>query len=94
MRPEPPYDQPKKSKLQILAQQKVEADKIARSAMKTIRDISRKPGLASQDTVRNRKDICAVCEYFDEKRNRCKKCGCMLRAKTAFLGARCPVGKW
>ena len=94
MRPEPPYEPPKKSKFQIFAEQRYNAAKMAKSAVRTAKDIAKKPGLAPPDTVRNRKDICAVCEYFDEKKNRCKKCGCMLRAKTAFLGARCPISKW
>jgi hypothetical protein len=94
MRPEPPYDSPKKTKFQLFAEQRLEATKIARSAMKTVKDISKKPGLAPESTIQNRRDICAVCEYFDDKRNRCKKCGCMLRAKTAFLGAKCPISKW
>ena len=91
---EPSYNLPKKSKFQILAEQRIEAAKLARSALRTAKDIANKPGLADEETVRNRRDICAVCEFYDTNRNRCKKCGCMLRPKTAFLGTRCPIGKW
>jgi len=91
MMEEPGYGIPKKSKMQILAEKSIEA---ARSASRTAREIARKPGLADAETVQTRRDICAVCEFYDHTRNRCKKCGCMLRPKTAFIGAKCPINKW
>ena len=91
---EPDYGMPKKSKFQIFAEQRLAAAKLARSAARTAKDITSNPRLADETTVRNRRDICAVCEYYDTHKNRCKKCGCMLRPKTAFLGTKCPIGKW
>jgi hypothetical protein len=41
-----------------------------------------------------RLDICGGCDYFDEKSNRCKDCGCPLATKTKWSSSTCPQGKW
>jgi hypothetical protein len=41
-----------------------------------------------------RLDICRVCEYFDEERNKCKNCGCFMDFKTMIPFEKCPIGKW
>ena len=38
--------------------------------------------------------ICAECEFFIAKENRCSKCGCNLDAKAAMRAMHCPLGKW
>ena len=94
MMEEPGYGIPKKSKMRILAEKSMEAARLAKSAARTAREIAREPGLADAETVQKRRDICAVCESYDHTRNRCRKCGCMLRPKTAFIGSKCPIDKW
>ena len=94
MMEEPGYGIPKKSKMQIFAEQRLNALKLAKSAARTARDIANNPKLADDETVQKRRDICAVCESYDHTRNRCRKCGCMLRPKTAFAGSKCPIDKW
>ena len=91
MRPEPPYYPPKKTKFQAFAEQRMA---LIQSGAKTAKQIARKPGMADEKTVNERRNICSECEYLDKEKNRCKKCGCMLRAKTAFKGTSCPIGKW
>jgi hypothetical protein len=41
-----------------------------------------------------RLDICRECEHFRPRTTQCKKCGCIMRFKTAMKGASCPIGKW
>lgn len=38
--------------------------------------------------------ICDQCEHFDKSTTKCKKCGCFMFAKTMFMSAYCPIGKW
>ena len=33
-------------------------------------------------------------KYFDERYNICRKCECVLKAKTKAEDAECPIGKW
>ena len=97
MKPEPPYNspqEPKKTKFQLFAEQRAEALKMGKSAVRTAIDISRNPRIAPKEIAENRMAICIQCEYYDTTHNRCKKCGCMLKAKTKFLGAKCPIRKW
>ena len=97
MKQEPPYDspkEPKKTKFQLFAEQRAEAIKMGKSAVRTAKDIARNPRIAPNAVVEYRMSICGGCEYYDNTHNRCKKCGCLLRAKTKFLGAKCPIKKW
>ncbi len=38
--------------------------------------------------------ICAKSEYFKKILERCRKCGCLIRAKASLTAATCPEGKW
>jgi hypothetical protein len=38
--------------------------------------------------------ICESCEFFHKPSQRCKKCGCFLKWKTAWRSQKCPIGKW
>ena len=45
-----------------------------------------------QEILDRRRAECEKCEYkfgFN-----CRKCGCVISAKTKFKNQRCPVGKW
>lgn len=46
--------------------------------------------------VLERKEICNNCIYKTTtlKMDRCKKCGCFLKAKQQLLTEKCPEGKW
>jgi hypothetical protein len=44
------------------------------------------------DELARRQALCLACEHHRE--GRCKKCGCVLRAKQAWAGEKCPVGRW
>ena len=49
---------------------------------------------ASDFEQQRRYNICEVCEYFELKSQRCKKCGCYMKNKVTFQSASCPVKKW
>ena len=41
--------------------------------------------------ISHRISICRVCEFYDPKEYRCKKCGCWLPVKVYFS---CPDNRW
>lgn len=41
-----------------------------------------------------RYSICRSCEFFHTISDRCTKCGCFLKTKTAWRSQKCPIGKW
>ena len=67
---------------------------MARNVVKSMIEAAKNPVPATNDVFERRIGICKGCDYFDDKRNRCKKCGCLLAAKLRVRNARCPVGKW
>lgn len=54
------------------------------------------PKLADDKLKKERLDICEKCPFKEQRRFYavCAKCGCVLTAKTSWLGAACPIGKW
>lgn len=38
--------------------------------------------------------ICKQCPEFISATGQCKKCGCLMYAKTRLPNASCPLGKW
>jgi len=46
------------------------------------------------EEIKKRLAICESCEFFHIPSQRCKKCGCFLKWKTAWRSQKCPVGKW
>jgi hypothetical protein len=46
------------------------------------------------ELAQERYDICTDCEHFIKLTTQCKKCGCLMKAKTTLAEAFCPVGKW
>lgn len=41
-----------------------------------------------------RLEICKGCEFYMAKEDRCAKCGCHLKSKSAWKSSHCPIGKW
>jgi hypothetical protein len=39
-------------------------------------------------------EICRGCEFFISLTQQCKKCGCIMPAKTSLAEAVCPIHKW
>lgn len=47
-----------------------------------------------EEIAEYRLNICKSCEFYRERTNQCKKCGCFMKLKTKLENARCPLGKW
>ena len=45
-------------------------------------------------TSEKRFSICQQCPEFIDLTTQCKKCGCIMKAKTKLIKAFCPLGKW
>jgi len=48
--------------------------------------------LASPETVEERLGHCSGCEH--NKLGVCKRCGCVIQAKTRLKNQKCPIGLW
>jgi hypothetical protein len=46
------------------------------------------------EEISKRLAICHSCEFFRAQDERCSKCGCFLKYKTAWRSQKCPIGKW
>ena len=66
----------------------------ARNLAGTMGQIARNPKVATDELYEYRMKICRACAFFDHEQVRCRKCGCKLRGKARFEGAKCPVQKW
>ena len=49
---------------------------------------------ASEEKAANRFSICSQCPELIKMTKQCKKCGCIMTAKTKLEKATCPIGKW
>jgi hypothetical protein len=49
---------------------------------------------APDDIIASRKEVCNGCEFLDNTRDRCSKCGCYYKMKITLRSERCPIGKW
>ena len=49
---------------------------------------------AENEVQESRLEICRGCEFYIPEQDRCAKCGCYLKSKSAWKASRCPVGKW
>ena len=51
---------------------------------------------ASEETVKNRKEICNNCDQqkIIAKLKLCKECGCLIDVKTKGASFHCPINKW
>jgi hypothetical protein len=55
---------------------------------------NKKIGRVLPTTAEERFEICKGCEFFIKGTTQCKKCGCVMLAKTKLPNAECPIGKW
>lgn len=46
------------------------------------------------NVAQDRLAICQKCPEFIKLTTQCKKCGCIMKAKTNLELATCPIGKW
>jgi hypothetical protein len=46
------------------------------------------------EIAEQRLDICKSCPELIQLTGQCKKCGCVMWAKTKLEAAKCPLGKW
>lgn len=49
---------------------------------------------AHKDIVDQRYKICKSCDLYDQKKDQCTECGCLMGVKTKFLHATCPKEYW
>lgn len=49
---------------------------------------------ADEEKVEQRYSICKSCPELIKLTKQCKKCGCIMPAKTKLESATCPIGKW
>ena len=49
---------------------------------------------AESEVAEKRFSICQSCPEFISLTTQCKKCGCIMKAKTKLQKAHCPIGKW
>lgn len=49
---------------------------------------------AEEDVSNSRYEICKACPELIQLTKQCKKCGCVMTAKTRLEAAKCPIGKW
>jgi hypothetical protein len=59
-----------------------------------VKAVIRKAPPISQEERTRRLEICHSCEFFRAEDERCSKCGCFMKYKTAWRSQHCPVGKW
>jgi hypothetical protein len=52
------------------------------------------PILVSAEVGFKRLSTCESCDRYDLQTNRCKECGCFMKAKTQLASATCPLNKW
>lgn len=50
--------------------------------------------LVTEEVYATRMSVCEGCEFFRKSDKRCGQCGCFMDAKSRFINASCPVGKW
>jgi hypothetical protein len=48
----------------------------------------------SDEKAEERYSICKACPELIKLTKQCKKCGCLMSAKTKLALAACPIGKW
>jgi len=53
-------------------------------------------GMASVSAAQkeSRMSICRACEFFNNAKVTCSRCGCYLNIKTKWASESCPEGKW
>jgi len=59
-----------------------------------IKDKLDKDIVASTELREQRLNMCLACEHYFKVSGLCKKCGCLMKAKTWIAKAKCPIKKW
>ena len=57
-------------------------------------NLTEEHSVASTKEIQARLDICEQCEFFNQFKIECYKCGCFLRIKTVWKKEKCPLNKW
>ncbi len=70
---------------------------MAKNLIQTAKDVAvhkkkKERTLVPPEVKDERMALCNACEYY--VKDKCKKCGCQLRAKTQLAASKCPLGKW
>lgn len=55
---------------------------------------NRNLGRVETEVADERMSICIACPELIDLTKQCKKCGCIMTAKTKLPNASCPLGKW
>ena len=50
--------------------------------------------LLDNETAQKHIDICHNCEFYNENKDKCNKCGCYIRIKCMLSTESCPINKW
>lgn len=53
-----------------------------------------RPATVSEDERERRMSICRGCADYAARRQRCRRCGCVVRFKTLLETEHCPIGNW
>ncbi len=68
---------------------------MARNAVASVGAAIKNPKRVSDEEKARRLAICEGCEFLIRgKSDRCAKCGCFLKWKTALESWHCPIKKW
>ena len=51
-------------------------------------------GAKRRKVAAERLKICLECPELDNNLYQCKVCMCFMKAKTLFMGSKCPLNKW
>jgi hypothetical protein len=68
------------------------ADKLKSRAAEMVQQA--KELIVDDELAKKRMEICKACPHFISLTTQCKKCGCIMAAKTKLKNATCPIGKW
>lgn len=49
---------------------------------------------SKEELIQYRMSICQTCPAFNQRMQRCTKCGCFMKLKTTLQQAKCPIDKW
>jgi uncharacterized paraquat-inducible protein A len=49
---------------------------------------------STSETITSRFKVCMSCEFYNQSKDRCTKCGCKMKVKTGLSASKCPIGKW
>lgn len=60
----------------------------------TVTHVASGMGELTSEEQQARLDLCGQCQFFDNNKKRCGKCGCMMLVKTKWPSASCPIGLW